>query len=95
MGHHDCCLFFIFQYISYVIGNGRPAHGGQFRIPILNKGIISPGQGMIPKYAFILYKFGNRVMVISRGIGDSIIPVRIHNCITMIRWGWCLMLCKR
>lgn len=55
------------------------AHGGQFRIPIINKGVISPNQGLFPKYTSGLYTNNNVKMIVSRGLGNSIIPIRINN----------------
>lgn len=56
------------------------AHGGQFRIPISNKGIVAPNQGFFPKYTSGLYASNNGVqMIVSRGLGNSIIPIRINN----------------
>lgn len=54
------------------------AHGGQFRIPFIG-GIVAPNQGLFPKYTSGLFKENNTNMIISRGIGNSIIPVRINN----------------
>lgn len=55
------------------------AHGGQFRIPIINKGVIAPNQGLFPKYTSGLYTNNNVNMLVSRGLGNSIIPVRIND----------------
>ena len=55
------------------------AHGGQFRIPIFNQGIIAPNQGLFPKYTSGLYNDNNVNMIVSRGLGNSIIPIRINN----------------
>ncbi|MHC1682252.1 MAG: metallophosphoesterase [Clostridiaceae bacterium] len=55
------------------------AHGGQFRIPIINKGIVAPNQGFFPKYTSGIYSNNGVNMVVSRGLGRSIIPVRINN----------------
>ncbi len=56
------------------------AHGGQFRIPLLNQGIVAPNQGLLPSFTAGLYRSDNGVqMMVSRGLGNSIIPVRIHN----------------
>jgi hypothetical protein len=56
------------------------AHGGQFRIPFINKGIAAPNQGFFPEYTSGLYTSDNGVqMIVSRGLGNSIIPVRINN----------------
>lgn len=52
------------------------AHGGQFRI---GGGLFAPNQGFFPEYdAGVFYKDGTN-MVVSRGIGNSIIPIRINN----------------
>lgn len=55
------------------------AHGGQFRIPFIDKGIIAPNQGLFPKYTSGLYTSNNVNMIVSRGLGNSIIPIRINN----------------
>jgi predicted MPP superfamily phosphohydrolase len=54
------------------------AHGGQFRLPGLG-GLVAPGQGFLPKYTSGAYVEGNTTMIVSRGLGNSIIPVRIFN----------------
>ena len=67
-------------YVSYDINlvlSGH-AHGGQFRLPFIG-GLIAPNQGLLPKYDAGLYTEGNTNMVVSRGIGNSIIPIRFNN----------------
>ena len=54
------------------------AHGGQFRIPFVG-GIVAPGQGFFPEYDSGLYQKENTVMLVSRGLGNSIIPLRFNN----------------
>ncbi|MDW7659948.1 MAG: metallophosphoesterase [Bacillota bacterium] len=54
------------------------AHGGQFRFPRAG-GLIAPDQGLFPKYSSGSYKEEQSTMVVSRGLGNSIIPVRIFN----------------
>jgi len=54
------------------------AHGGQIRIPFLG-GLIAPGQGFFPKYTEGLYEENGTNMIVSRGLGDSIFPVRFNN----------------
>jgi len=54
------------------------AHGGQIRLPFIG-GVISPNQGFFPKYANGKYTQKNSVMIVSRGLGNSIIPQRIFN----------------
>ena len=54
------------------------AHGGQFRLPFIG-GVIAPNQGLFPEYDAGIYTEGNTSMLVSRGIGNSILPFRINN----------------
>lgn len=54
------------------------AHGGQFRLPFVG-GVVAPGQGFFPKYDSGKYVENNTTMIVSRGIGNSVIPIRINN----------------
>jgi len=54
------------------------AHGGQFRLPMIG-GLIAPNQGLFPKYDAGLYSEQRANMVVSRGLGNSIIPMRFNN----------------
>lgn len=54
------------------------AHGGQINLPIIGP-IIAPGQGFFPKLVEGIHTEKNTTMVISRGLGTSVIPVRILN----------------
>ena len=61
-----------------VIFSGH-AHGGQVRLPFIG-GVIAPHQGFFPTYdAGLFYATNDATMVISRGLGDSILPLRINN----------------
>ena len=55
------------------------AHGGQFRLPFIG-GLIAPNQGLFPQYDAGLYTSGSTNMIVSRGLGNSIIPIRFNNC---------------
>lgn len=54
------------------------AHGGQFRLPFIG-GLVAPNQVLFPKYDAGLYTEGSTNMLVSRGIGNSIIPFRFNN----------------
>ena len=53
-------------------------HGGQFRLPFVG-GLVAPNQGFFPKYDAGLFSEGSTNMIVSRGVGNSIIPIRVNN----------------
>ena len=53
-------------------------HGGQFRLPFVG-GLVAPNQGFFPKYDAGQFDEENTTMIVSRGVGNSIIPVRFNN----------------
>ena len=55
-----------------------PAHGGQFRLPFVG-GLVAPNQGFFPKFHAGQFTEENTTMIVSRGVGNSIIPVRFNN----------------
>jgi len=54
------------------------AHGGQFRLPFIG-GVIAPDQGLFPEYTSGLYAKDKSTLIVSRGLGNSIIPIRFFN----------------
>lgn len=54
------------------------AHGGQFRFPIIG-GLYAPEQGVLPKYTSGLHTECGTSMIVSRGLGNSVFPIRLFN----------------
>ncbi len=54
------------------------AHGGQFRLPFVG-GIVAPDQGFLPEYTAGEYYMDGTEMIVSRGLGNSVIPARLFN----------------
>lgn len=54
------------------------AHGGQIRLPFIG-GLAAPGQGLFPRYTSGLYTKNSSAMFVSRGLGNSIFPIRVFN----------------
>ena len=54
------------------------SHGGQARLPVIG-GLYAPGQGIFPEYDGGVYQQENTCMVVSRGVGNSLMPVRFNN----------------
>lgn len=65
------------EYEADLVLSGH-AHGGQFRIPFIG-GLYAPDQGFFPEYDAGLYTNGKTNMLVSRGIGNSKIPIRFNN----------------
>lgn len=72
------------QYFARYAGTGVDlvlsghAHGGQFRLPFVG-GIVAPDQGFLPEYTAGEYYMDGTEMIVSRGLGNSVIPVRLFN----------------
>ena len=72
------------QYLDRYAGTGVDlvlsghAHGGQFRLPFVG-GIVAPDQGFLPEYTAGEYYMNGTEMIVSRGLGNSVIPVRLFN----------------
>lgn len=83
------------QYFARYAGTGVDlmlsghAHGGQFRLPFVG-GIVAPDQGFLPEYTAGEYYMNGTEMIVSRGLGNSVIPVRLFNypeivCVELVR----------
>lgn len=73
---------YIETYLQYgfdLVLSGH-AHGGQWRIPGILNGLLSPDQGWFPKYAGGKYTFDHCEMIVSRGLArESTRVPRIFN----------------
>lgn len=54
------------------------AHGGQVRLPLVG-GLVAPNQGLFPEYDAGCFSEKTTSMIVSRGIGNSVIPLRFNN----------------
>lgn len=54
------------------------AHGGQIRLPFVG-GLYAPNQGLFPNYTSGVYQKSETSMVVSRGLANSAIPLRVFN----------------
>ena len=54
------------------------AHGGQVRVPLLG-GLYAPHQGWMPTWTEGTHTVDGTTMVISRGLGNSVVGVRVNN----------------
>ena len=71
------------RFEDYVAGafnlvSAGHAHGGQWRLPLIG-GLVAPNQGLLPKYDAGLYQKVTSKMVVSRGLGNSLAPLRLFN----------------
>lgn len=71
-------LFSVYARYSIDLTFSGHAHGGQIRLPFVG-GLVAPGQGLFPKYTSGSHIMNNSVMVISRGLGNSLFPQRLFN----------------
>ena len=71
-------FFDIYKEFGYDLVLTGHAHGGQFRIPFAG-GVYAPGQGFFPEFDSGLYEEDSATMIVSRGLGNSVIPLRINN----------------
>ena len=71
-------LLDIYNKYNYDLVFSGHAHGGQIRLPYIG-GLVAPNQWLFPKYDAGIYEIDNTKMIVSRGIGNSILPFRINN----------------
>lgn len=60
-------------------------HGGQWRFPFFAKdGLYSPSEAFFPKYTSGKINLGENNLIISRGLGNSRMPIRVLNYPEMV-----------
>ena len=74
LAHHPEQLEIYSEYNFDLVFSGH-AHGGQVRL--INIALIAPDQGLFPEFTDGEYKSGDSTLIVSRGIGNSVIPLRI------------------
>lgn len=74
LAHHPETLSVYYKYNFDLVFSGH-AHGGQ--ITLFGKAIMAPDQVYFPPYDEGLYKLVDTQMVLSRGIGYSMFPLRV------------------
>lgn len=70
--------FLLYESMDVDLVYSGHAHGGQVRLPFIG-GLIAPHQGMLPEYTSGHYTKGETTMVVSRGLGNSMFPLRVNN----------------
>lgn len=68
----------LFSNEGYDLVFSGHAHGGQWRLPVFGA-LYAPGQGIFPEYTSGVHMINDTAVVISRGLGNSDMPVRINN----------------
>ena len=58
-------------------------HGGAVRFPFIG-GLLSPEIAFLPKYKEGFYIKDNSIMIVSRGLGNSSMPIRLFNAPEMV-----------
>jgi len=75
---HRSVFFNSYSEKDYDLVLSGHAHGGMFRLPFIG-GLYSPDQGLFPKLTTGPYKKEDTFLIVSRGLGNSVIPLRIMN----------------
>ncbi len=71
-------LFDLYKQHGMDVALTGHTHGGQLRLPLIGA-LLVPNQGFFPKYDAGLFVEEGHALVISRGLGNSVIPLRFNN----------------
>ena len=73
-------LFPLYRETGFDLVVSGHAHGGQWRLPFLQNGLLAPHQGLFPKYSGGLFSENDVTMIVSRGLArESTIVPRFYN----------------
>ena len=75
---HEPQLFPVYAEFDVDLVLSGHAHGGQFRIPFVG-GLVAPDQGFLPVYTKGIYEDNQSRMIVSAGLGNSVVPQRLLN----------------
>ena len=64
---------------KYKIGTGKMPVILSLGMTLVFGGLVAPNQGLFPEYDAGIYTENNTNMLVSRGVGNSILPFRINN----------------
>lgn len=76
---HDPNEFDKYAKIGFDLILAGHIHGGVIRVPMLNKGVLSPEVKFFPKYDGGIFEKDKSVMCVSSGLGYGTIPFRLFN----------------
>lgn len=82
LAHNPTYMNTYFKWGADLVLSGH-FHGGVVGLPGF-RGVISPGFELFPEYSGGYYKRGRQAAVVSRGIGNHTIPVRLFNSAEII-----------
>ena len=70
--------FPVYSHLNVDLTFSGHSHGGQIRLPFIG-GLMAPHQGILPEYDGGLFEMGQSKMIVSRGLGNSVFPLRVFN----------------
>ena len=75
---HNPKHFKVYAEEGYDLVLSGHLHGGMVRLPVIG-GVVSPDFSLFPKYDAGEFREGRSRMIVSRGLGEHTIPIRIGN----------------
>ena len=81
---YNICLLHNPDYADMFIDHGFDMvlsghhHGGLIRLPFVGS-ILSPDMRLLPKYSKGLYHYKNKILIVSGGLGEHTVKIRLNN----------------